>query len=238
MDFLGLINLSILVAGAQEHREDDRPQRSTSGRCRWRAIEDVRKTYELLDSGEYDGRVPVGVARRCAAMFRSCSRPRVARRRRDGRAYRPGPMAHIPRFVRCKHGMEKLEYPHPSLKRPARRDVRRHRLPGPGDADRSDHRRTIRSARPTSFAGRWARRKRRRWRSSAKTSSRAQRRTASPKRTPNNIFDLIEPFAGYALQQSARRLLRDGRLPDRLPEGELPRRIHGRPDGLLRRQIR
>jgi DNA polymerase-3 subunit alpha len=29
--------------------------------------------------------------------------------------YRPGPMAHIPRFVRCKHGLEKIEYPHPWL---------------------------------------------------------------------------------------------------------------------------
>ncbi len=29
--------------------------------------------------------------------------------------YRPGPMAHIPRFVRCKHGMEPIKYPHPVL---------------------------------------------------------------------------------------------------------------------------
>ena len=29
--------------------------------------------------------------------------------------YRPGPMAQIPRYIRCKLGMEKIEYPHPSL---------------------------------------------------------------------------------------------------------------------------
>ena len=29
--------------------------------------------------------------------------------------YRPGPMAQIPRYIRCKLGMEKIEYPHPAL---------------------------------------------------------------------------------------------------------------------------
>src|SRR5207249_2545720 len=29
--------------------------------------------------------------------------------------YRPGPMAHIPTFIRAKHGLEKINYPHPSL---------------------------------------------------------------------------------------------------------------------------
>ena len=30
--------------------------------------------------------------------------------------YRPGPMEHIDRFIRSKHGQEKVSYPHPSLK--------------------------------------------------------------------------------------------------------------------------
>jgi DNA polymerase-3 subunit alpha len=29
--------------------------------------------------------------------------------------YRPGPMAHIPRYIRCKHGIEEIRYPHPAL---------------------------------------------------------------------------------------------------------------------------
>src|SRR5207237_3209487 len=29
--------------------------------------------------------------------------------------YRPGPMAHIPTYIRAKHGLDKIAYPHPLL---------------------------------------------------------------------------------------------------------------------------
>ena len=29
--------------------------------------------------------------------------------------YRPGPMEHIPTYIKAKHGREKVRYPHPDL---------------------------------------------------------------------------------------------------------------------------
>ena len=50
--------------------------------------------------------------------------------------YRPGPMDNIPRYINCKHGVEQPEYLHPLLEPILQRDLRRHHLPGAGDADR------------------------------------------------------------------------------------------------------
>ena len=51
------------------------------------------------------------------------------------------------------------------------------------------------------------------------------------------LWDVLMPFSDYALQQGARRGLRAGLLLDRLPQGELPRRVHGRAaDQRARRQ--
>ena len=84
--------------------------------CRSKATrEDVRKTYELLGNGEC-----VGVFQLESPQMRRYIQELKPTSVRDVAAmvalYRPGPMAHIPRFVRCKHGLEKIEYPHPWLK--------------------------------------------------------------------------------------------------------------------------
>ena len=42
------------------------------------------------------------------------------------------------------------------------------------------------------------------------------------------LWKLIEPFAAYGFRQGARRLLRHGRLPDGVHEGELSGRVHDR----------
>ena len=55
--------------------------------------------------------------------------------------YRPGPMANIPTYCARKHGMEQPDYIHPKLEADPAGDLRRHRLPGTGDAGRADPRR-------------------------------------------------------------------------------------------------
>ena len=51
--------------------------------------------------------------------------------------YRPGPMAHIPNYIARKEGRQDGRVPGPLAGRPAGRDVRDHRLPGPGAPDRA-----------------------------------------------------------------------------------------------------
>lgn len=115
MDFLGLINLSILGQAIKN------VQQTTGILLDVRKLplegdgEDVRKTYELLGNGEC-----VGVFQLESPQMRRYIQELKPTSVRDVAAmvalYRPGPMAHIPQFVRCKHGIEKIKYPHPWLK--------------------------------------------------------------------------------------------------------------------------
>ena len=92
--------------------------------------------------------------------------------------YRPGPMDNIPTYINRKHGEEPVDYLHPMLEADPEGDLRRHHLPGAGDADRPGAGAATRWARPTCCAAPWARRTRPRWRSSRRASSRAPWRTA------------------------------------------------------------
>jgi DNA polymerase-3 subunit alpha len=56
--------------------------------------------------------------------------------------FRPGPMENIPTYCRRKHGQEPVTYPHP-YSRACSVDLRRHGLPGAGDAGRPDTRRLL-----------------------------------------------------------------------------------------------
>ena len=116
--------------------------------------------------------------------------------------YRPGPMDLIPEFIERKHGQAARRVPGPAPAAHPRPDLRHHGLPGAGDADRAGDRRLQRSAAPTCCAARWARRSPRRWPSSATSSSPARTRTASTRRRPNELFDLMEKFAGYGFNKS------------------------------------
>src|SRR5579871_2844789 len=110
MDFLGLINLSILGQAIKN------VERTTGKQLDVRKLPlDDKKTYELLGNGEC-----VGVFQLESPQMRRYIQELKPSDVRDVAAmvalYRPGPMAHIPRFVRCKHGLERIEYPHPLLK--------------------------------------------------------------------------------------------------------------------------
>jgi DNA polymerase-3 subunit alpha len=109
MDFLGLINLSILGKAVENVHA------TTGIRLDVRKLPlDDAKTYELLGNGEC-----VGVFQLESPQMRRHIQELKPTNVRDVAAmvalYRPGPMAHIPEFVRCKHGLKKIVYPHPWL---------------------------------------------------------------------------------------------------------------------------
>ena len=109
MDFLGLSNLSVLAQTVENIR-------------RTRGIEiDVRKlplddakTYEMLGRGD-----TTGVFQLESAGMRRYIRELRPQNVRELAAmvalYRPGPMDHIPTYINRKHGREPITYPHPWL---------------------------------------------------------------------------------------------------------------------------
>ncbi len=109
MDFLGLINLTILQKA-----------RDMVSKTRGRKIDllqlplDDKKTFDLLSSGETTGIFQLespGMRRYIKQL-----RPESVRELSAMIAlYRPGPMEHIDTFIKAKHGQEPIRYPHPAL---------------------------------------------------------------------------------------------------------------------------
>lgn len=110
MDFLGLINLSILG------RTVENIKRSHGIEIDIQKIPlDDPKAFELLGKGDTTGIFQLesaGMRRYIAELKPTSVRDLAAM----VALYRPGPMAHIPTFIRAKHGLEKIQYPHPALK--------------------------------------------------------------------------------------------------------------------------
>ena len=110
MDFLGLANLTILGKAKE-----------IIGQSRGIDIDlhhipmDDAKTFDLLSSGE-----TVGVFQLEGAGMRRYVKELKPTTFSDIAAmialYRPGPMEHVPTFIKAKHGIEPIRYPHPTLK--------------------------------------------------------------------------------------------------------------------------
>jgi DNA polymerase-3 subunit alpha len=109
MDFLGLANLTILGRAVELIRARHDPQFDL------KTIPDGdAKTYEMLKRGETFGVFQLESAgmRRYIQELRPES---IAELSAMVALYRPGPMAHIPAYCRSKHGLEPVRYPHPDL---------------------------------------------------------------------------------------------------------------------------
>jgi DNA polymerase III subunit alpha len=111
MDFLGLANLTILG----KSREIIRQNRGLDIDLYHLPMDDAR-TFNLLASGE-----TVGVFQLEGSGMRRHIKELKPTTFNDIAAmvalYRPGPMEHIPTFIRGKHGLEPIHYPHPTLQR-------------------------------------------------------------------------------------------------------------------------
>ena len=109
MDFLGLSNLTILGEAVDIIREqrgiEVDPLELPDG---------DEPTYELLSQGETFGVFQLESAgmRRYIKDLRPNTVSELAAM---VALYRPGPMQHIPRFCKAKHGNEEITYPHPDL---------------------------------------------------------------------------------------------------------------------------
>ncbi|MBI2843414.1 MAG: DNA polymerase III subunit alpha [Armatimonadetes bacterium] len=109
MDFLGLANLTILA------RCVDNVKLSQGIDVDIHNIPlDDEKTYEMLGRGDTTGVFQLESAgmRRNIQELKPNSVQELAAM---VALYRPGPMAHIPKFIRSKFGIEPIEYMHPAL---------------------------------------------------------------------------------------------------------------------------
>ena len=109
MDFLGLINLTTLGTAVAVIKQ-----------VRGEALDLIHlpdgdaKTYDMLERGETFGvfQLESGGMRRYVQELRPTSVKDLAAM---VALYRPGPMQHIPTYIHAKHGLEKVHYPHPDL---------------------------------------------------------------------------------------------------------------------------
>ena len=110
MDFLGLTNLTILDRTIKL-LDEERGIRIDLGRL---GLDDAA-TYELLGTGNTTD----------LFQLESAGMQRYIRELKPSNLgdiaamialYRPGPMEHIDRFIRSKHGRAEVSYPHPSMK--------------------------------------------------------------------------------------------------------------------------
>ena len=109
MDFLGLANLTILGKA----REIIRQSRGIDIDLHRIPMDDA-KTFALLSSGETTGVFQLEGAgmRRYIKELKPTTFSDIAAM---VALYRPGPMEHIPTFIKAKHGIEPIRYPHPAL---------------------------------------------------------------------------------------------------------------------------
>jgi DNA polymerase-3 subunit alpha len=109
MDFLGLANLTILGKA----REIISHQRGLDIDLASLPMDDA-KTFALLASGETAGVFQLEGAgmRRYVKELKPTTFSDIAAM---VALYRPGPMEHIPTFIKAKHGIEPIRYPHPEL---------------------------------------------------------------------------------------------------------------------------
>ena len=142
--------------------------------------------------------------------------------------YRPGPMDFIPDFIACLHGEKQPEYVHPILEPILARDDGGLRLPGAGDSD-SGRRRRLHPRRGRSGPPRHQQ-------EIQEDAGRAPRdlcqgfggKIRPEARRGRRHLGRADGVCPLRLQPGARRRLRGDRRPDRVPQGLLPGRVHGR----------
>jgi hypothetical protein len=127
-DFLGLKTLTVLETRCEAARSA--ASRSISPTL---PLDDA-KTYEMLARGDTVGVFQVE-SQGMRGRWSTCGRP-LRGHHRAGRALSAGPDGEHPDLLRAQARREEPEYPIPSSSRSCG-DLRRHRLPGTGDADRA-----------------------------------------------------------------------------------------------------
>jgi len=110
LDLLGLANLTLLAKAREIIAESRGIQIDLQN-----ITLDDQATFELLASGETGGIFQLESAgmRRYIKELKPTAFNDIAAM---VALYRPGPMEHIPTFIRAKYGIEPIRYPHPAIK--------------------------------------------------------------------------------------------------------------------------
>ena len=109
MDFLGLVNLTILRKAKEIIKQD----RGIDLDLHNIPVNDA-KAFELLSSGETAGVFQL----ESVGMRRNIKQLKPQRFEEIAvmiALYRPGPMEHLPTYIKAKHGLEPIHYLHPAL---------------------------------------------------------------------------------------------------------------------------
>ena len=227
MDFLGLQHADA-ASSTPSTRSSGR--RAIDARHRRRSRSTMPKTYQLFSDGQTYGIFQFESSRHA----RHPAQGQAAAARRPDRAERA-----LPARARCAAGWSttssrasrarpRSSTSCPQLEPILARHLRRHRLPGAGDAHRQRCWPASRWARPTCCARRWARRIAEVMAGAARSfvDGRAGE-AASTRRRPTKIFDLMEHFAGYGFNKSHSTAYALARVSDGVPQGELPVALRG-----------
>ena len=227
-DFLGLKTLTV-IQNALDLVNREPPGRRAASSAHQIPLDD-KATYELIAPRRHRRRLPDGVQRlhrngdeaQAVAASKTSSPP--------ARSTGPGPLdsGMVDVFINRKHGREKVDLPAPRAGAGAQGHLRRHRLPGAGDADLAGAGRLLARPRRPAAPRHGQEEGRGHGRRSAPASSRAARRTASTSKVAGEIFDLMEKFAEYGFNKSPLRRVRPDHHPHRVAQGALPGRVHGR----------
>ena len=222
-----------LPGAAQPHDHQRRPRQHRGEPRRSRSCSKIsrsttRASYELLARGD-----TLGVFQLDGGPMRSLLRLMKPDNFEDISAvialYRPGPMganSHIE--LRAAQERAAGDHADPPRARGAARRHPRHQLrpdhlSGAGHGDRAEASPASRSARPTSCAARWARRRSPSSTSSTRASRRHDTRTATRDAAIKTLWDILRAVLGLRLQQGALRRVRPDRVLDRVPQGALSR---------------
>jgi DNA polymerase-3 subunit alpha len=221
-DFLGLTTLTILDWTLRYIRKLDPTGRSSARHAAPRRSACVRH----LPYGEYERRVPVRIARharpaaaRAADAFRGhhCA----------GGAVSPGTDGADPRLRRAQAGPAARRVSGQAARADPRPDIRRHGVPGTGDADRADDRR-LHAGRRRPAASRDGQEKAG---GNGQASRRFRRRCRAEQRAEEPRHATVRPdgeVCRLRIQQVARGGLRADRIPDCVLQGAPPGCVHGR----------
>jgi len=109
MDLLGLANLTILARAGEIIAQNRGVEIDLSN-----IPMDDAKTFEMLSAGETAGvfQLEGGGMRRYLRELKPANFSDLAAM---VALYRPGPMEHIPTFIKAKEGLQPINYPHPAL---------------------------------------------------------------------------------------------------------------------------
>jgi DNA polymerase-3 subunit alpha len=197
MDFLGLSTLTLIFDAIAEIKRDDGVELDID------AIPlDDAKTYQIFQDGQ-----TYGIFQFESSGMRDILRKAKPQRLDDlialNALYRPGPLRSgmVDDFIARKQGRPRSSTSCRSSSRSGRH-LRRHRLPGTGDAHLERARRPSRSARRPAPQGDGQEERRGHGQDARQLRGRREE-ARRPRRRPRTCFDLMEHFAGVRVQQVA-----------------------------------